>query len=183
MAQWIQPSAKNLRNIWPGAILAKWWWTTYARRSPSTRKGSPTNCPRDFVIACTTPFGNVGKKLAPQSGRILPHKVAAITSRRGIRDGRIELRKTSFFSCCNISAVLGSVLVRMKLEMIIRRFAGTFILASLILAHYHSTYWLWFTAFVGLNLLQSSFTKFCPLEIILRRFGVGSSCGVCEKEP
>jgi len=62
------------------------------------------------------------------------------------------------------------------MEMIIRRFAGSFILASLLLAHYHSPKWLWFTAFVGFNLLQSSFTKFCPLEIILRRIGVGRGC-------
>jgi hypothetical protein len=62
------------------------------------------------------------------------------------------------------------------MEMIIRRFAGTFILISLVLAHYHSAYWLWFTAFVGLNLLQSSFTSFCPLKIILRKLGVGGSC-------
>ena len=56
-----------------------------------------------------------------------------------------------------------------------------FILASLVLAHYHSPYWLWFTAFVGFNLLQSSFTNFCPLEIILKKAGVGgSSC--CAKK-
>jgi hypothetical protein len=66
------------------------------------------------------------------------------------------------------------------MEMIIRRFAGTFILVSLVLAHYHSQYWLWFTAFVGFNLLQSSFTRFCPLEIILRKFGVG--CGCCAAQ-
>jgi hypothetical protein len=68
----------------------------------------------------------------------------------------------------------------MKMEMIIRRFAGSFILASLLLAHYHSAYWLWFTAFVGFNLLQSSFTNFCPLEIILKKAGVGA-CG-CASE-
>jgi hypothetical protein len=61
----------------------------------------------------------------------------------------------------------------MKLHLLIRRFAGTFILASLVLAHYHSPYWLWFTAFVGFNLLQSSFTNFCPLELILKRLGYG----------
>lgn len=55
----------------------------------------------------------------------------------------------------------------MKMHMLIRRFAGTFVLASLLLAHYHSPYWLWFTAFVGFNLLQSSFTNFCPLEMVL----------------
>ena len=62
------------------------------------------------------------------------------------------------------------------MEMIIRRFAGAFILISLLLAHYHSAYWLWFIAFVGFNLLQSSFTNFCPLEIMLRKLGVGRSC-------
>jgi hypothetical protein len=62
----------------------------------------------------------------------------------------------------------------MKLQLIIRRFAGTFVLASLTLACYHSQYWLWFTAFVGFNLLQSSFTNFCPLEIVLKKLGVGA---------
>ena len=59
------------------------------------------------------------------------------------------------------------------MERIIRRFAGTFILVSLLLAHFHSLNWLWLTAFVGFNLLQSSFTNFCPLELILRKIGVG----------
>ena len=68
----------------------------------------------------------------------------------------------------------------MKMHLLIRRFAGTFILLSLVLAHYHSAYWLWFTAFVGFNLLQSSFTNFCPLEMILRKIGVGGSG--CEGE-
>ena len=57
----------------------------------------------------------------------------------------------------------------MTIDNKIRAFAGTFILVSLALAHYHSPNWLWFTAFVGANLLQSSFTKFCPLEIILKK--------------
>lgn len=67
----------------------------------------------------------------------------------------------------------------MKMHMIIRRFAGAFILLSLLLAHYHSQYWLWFTAFVGFNLLQSSFTNFCPLEIMLKKAGVGRAAGSC----
>ena len=62
------------------------------------------------------------------------------------------------------------------MEMIIRRFAGGFILASLLLARYHNPNWLWFTAFVGFNLIQSSFTNFCQREIILRKIGVGGSC-------
>ncbi len=56
---------------------------------------------------------------------------------------------------------------------IVRAVAGTFILISLILAVYVNINWLWFTAFVGLNLLQSSFTKWCLMEDILAKFGVG----------
>lgn len=62
----------------------------------------------------------------------------------------------------------------MRMHMIIRRVAGIFILASLALAHYHNPQWLWFTAFVGFNLLQSSFTNFCPLELMLRKAGIGA---------
>jgi hypothetical protein len=61
----------------------------------------------------------------------------------------------------------------MRMHMLIRRIAGTFVLVSLALAHFHSPYWLWFTAFVGFNLVQSSFTNFCPPEIVLRKLGVG----------
>ena len=67
----------------------------------------------------------------------------------------------------------------MKMHLLIRRFAGTFILLSLVLAKVHSQNWLWFTAFVGFNLLQSSFTNFCPLEMILKKCGVGSDAGGC----
>ncbi len=56
-------------------------------------------------------------------------------------------------------------------ENIVRMFAGSFIILSLILAHYYSPLFLYFTAFVGLNLLQSSLTGFCPLEIILKKMG------------
>ena len=70
----------------------------------------------------------------------------------------------------------------MSMERIIRRFAGCFILLSLLLTHFHSPHWIWFTAFVGFNLLQSSFTNFCPLEILLRKLGVGTgSCCATEK--
>lgn len=57
----------------------------------------------------------------------------------------------------------------MTIENQVRAFAGIFILGSLSLAHLHNVNWLWFTAFVGVNLLQASFTKFCPLEILLRK--------------
>lgn len=55
---------------------------------------------------------------------------------------------------------------------IVRGVAGTFILLSLILSVYVSQNWLWFTAFVGANLLQSSITKWCLLEDILKKLGV-----------
>lgn len=54
----------------------------------------------------------------------------------------------------------------------LRGIAGFFILVSLLLAHYASPYWLWFTAFVGLNLFQSAFTNWCPMMWILKRCGV-----------
>lgn len=71
----------------------------------------------------------------------------------------------------------------MKKELIIRRFAGTVILSSLALAHYHRPEWLWLTAFVGFNLLQSSFTGFCPLSNILDKVGVGTSPCCQQNKP
>jgi len=59
----------------------------------------------------------------------------------------------------------------MTIDRLVIAFAGSFILISLLLAHFHSPYWLWFTAFVGANLLQSAFTGFCPLAKILKSFG------------
>jgi hypothetical protein len=57
-----------------------------------------------------------------------------------------------------------------RLQLIIRRFAGSFVLVSLALGWWVHPLWFLFTAFVGLNLFQSSFTNFCPLERILVRF-------------
>jgi hypothetical protein len=62
----------------------------------------------------------------------------------------------------------------MKRERIIRIFAGSVILTSLALGHFLSPNWLWLTTFVGFNLIQSSLTGFCPLEIVLRRLGIGT---------
>ncbi|MDH5737760.1 MAG: DUF2892 domain-containing protein [Gammaproteobacteria bacterium] len=59
----------------------------------------------------------------------------------------------------------------MNIDRLVMAFAGAFILASLVLSQLHSVYWLWFTAFVGANLLQASFTGFCPLAKILKSFG------------
>lgn len=57
-------------------------------------------------------------------------------------------------------------------DRIIRRFAGIFVIASLALGWWVHPAWLFFTAFVGFNLLQSSFTSLCPLERVLGRVGV-----------
>lgn len=62
--------------------------------------------------------------------------------------------------------------VIMSIDRLVLAFAGSFILISLALSHYHSVYWLWFTAFVGANLLQSAFTGFCPLAMILKAVGI-----------
>ena len=57
-------------------------------------------------------------------------------------------------------------------ERIVRAVAGIIVLASISLAVFINIHWLWLGVFVGLNLLQSSFTKFCPLEKILDAVGV-----------
>ncbi len=59
-------------------------------------------------------------------------------------------------------------------ERMLRGIAGFFIVVSVLLAHYVSYYWLWFTVFVGLNLFQSAFTNWCPMMWILRKCGVKS---------
>ncbi|MDH3975897.1 MAG: DUF2892 domain-containing protein [Deltaproteobacteria bacterium] len=60
----------------------------------------------------------------------------------------------------------------MHVERLLRLIAGTFILLSLVLAELHSTKWLWFTAFVGINLFQSGFSNWCGMMTILKKFGV-----------
>ncbi|MFO7752017.1 MAG: DUF2892 domain-containing protein [Desulfobacteraceae bacterium] len=62
----------------------------------------------------------------------------------------------------------------MNIDRIIFAFAGSLILISLALGVFHSLYWLWITAFVGANLLQSAFTGVCPLAVILKAFNVKS---------
>lgn len=59
----------------------------------------------------------------------------------------------------------------MKLEQRIRLIAGTFILLSLALAYWVHPYWLGFTAFIGVNLIQSAFTRWCLMEDILKKAG------------
>lgn len=59
----------------------------------------------------------------------------------------------------------------MSIDRIVLAVAGSFILISLALSQLHHPYWLFFTAFVGANLLQSAFTGFCPMALILKVFG------------
>ena len=60
----------------------------------------------------------------------------------------------------------------MNIDRAVLAFAGVMILVSVILSQLHSVHWLWLTAFVGANLLQSSISGFCPLAVILRRLGM-----------
>jgi len=60
----------------------------------------------------------------------------------------------------------------MNLDRLVFTFAGSFVLLSVLMSVFHSPYWLFFTAFVGANLLQASFTGFCPLAVLLKKVGV-----------
>jgi hypothetical protein len=60
----------------------------------------------------------------------------------------------------------------MSIDRVVFAFAGTMTLLSLVLGHFVSPYWLLLAAFVGLNMLQSAFTGFCPLAMVLRKIGV-----------
>ena len=66
-----------------------------------------------------------------------------------------------------------------SIDKLVFRFAGSFVLLSLALAHFHSPNWLWFTAFVGANMLQASFTGLCPLATILRKLGAPAGAAFC----
>ncbi len=64
----------------------------------------------------------------------------------------------------------------MNIDRIIFAFAGSMILVSLLLGYFVAPAWLLLAAFVGLNLLQSAFTGFCPLAMLLRRLGLPAGC-------
>lgn len=72
----------------------------------------------------------------------------------------------------------------MTVERMVRIIAGLFIMLSLALAHFSGSVdmtrlsWLWLTAFVGFNLFQSGLTRFCPMDIMLKKAGVKSGCGL-----
>jgi len=59
----------------------------------------------------------------------------------------------------------------MTIDRIVLAVAGSFILLSVALVHFVHPNWLWLTLFVGANLLQSAFTGFCPMALILKRMG------------
>ena len=63
----------------------------------------------------------------------------------------------------------------MSVDRIVLAVAGSFILISVVLSQVHHVYWLFLTAFVGLNLLQYGFSKFCPMALILRKIGVSEN--------
>jgi hypothetical protein len=60
----------------------------------------------------------------------------------------------------------------MSIDRIVLAFAGSMVLISLALAHYVNANWLWLTVFVGANLLQSAFTGWCPLAMVLQKLGI-----------
>jgi hypothetical protein len=66
--------------------------------------------------------------------------------------------------------------MEMALDRIILAFAGFMVLLSVTLGVYVSPYWFFLTVFVGLNLIQSSFTGFCPAAIIFKKLGVKPGC-------
>jgi hypothetical protein len=69
----------------------------------------------------------------------------------------------------------------MNVDRAVLAFAGLMILASLALAWFFSPYWLLFTAFIGLNMLQAAFTGFCPAAMIFRAFGVREGCAFAAR--
>ena len=66
----------------------------------------------------------------------------------------------------------------MTIERMILALAGCFVLISVLLSVLHHPYWLWFTAFVGANLLQAAFTGFCPMAVVLKKFGMKTGVAV-----
>lgn len=67
----------------------------------------------------------------------------------------------------------------MTIDRMLRLIAGVFIILSLVLSQVHSRYWLYFTGFVGLNLIQSFFTNWCPMMTLLRVLGFKENCASC----
>lgn len=64
----------------------------------------------------------------------------------------------------------------MNVDRIVLGFAGTVVLVGIALAHFVAPAWIWLSVFVGANLLQSAFTGFCPLAMLLRKLGLKPGC-------
>lgn len=64
----------------------------------------------------------------------------------------------------------------MTIDRIVLAFAGTVVLLSVALTHFVSPHWMWLTVFVGVNMLQASFTRVCPLAMVLKKLGVKQGC-------
>lgn len=60
----------------------------------------------------------------------------------------------------------------MNIDQAVFRFAGILVLVSLLLYVIHSSYWLWLTAFIGINMIQASFTGFCPIAKVFKKMGI-----------
>jgi len=67
----------------------------------------------------------------------------------------------------------------MKVESAVRILAGSFVLLGMALSYFMSPWWQLLPVFVGMNLIQSAFTGFCPAEIIFRKLGVGKGESCC----
>ena len=95
------------------------------------------------------------------------------TPRCCFRGNRVR-REGASCSCGNRDAnQCPERIVSMKLESAVRIMAGTMVLVSLALAHWVNQWWLLLTVFVGVNLIQSALTGFCPAELILKKLGIG----------
>jgi len=64
----------------------------------------------------------------------------------------------------------------MTLDRAVLAFAGVMILLSVVLTAYVSPLWMWFTVFIGVNMLQSAFTGFCPAAMIFKKMGARTGC-------
>ncbi len=62
----------------------------------------------------------------------------------------------------------------MNLDRSVFMFAGTMVLLSVVLTTWHHPYWVWFTVFIGVNMFQASITGFCPIAILMKKFGIKS---------
>jgi len=114
---------------------------------------------------------NIRRRCARRNGAAKRTYTVYNTERGRIKPYRRCLQHTGCISAATVLCWRKKELP-MTVNRTVRAAAGLFILLSLLLAWLHSPYWLGFTAFVGINLLQSAFTDWCPLMTILRKAGM-----------